>query len=214
MPQAMLYSQNNMSILQLATFARVCTTPFNKPAVSAYTECDEPEENYKKDVNLVKSLYKKGHWSVFEHATMTFLVTCSRACSLQLARHRHISRTEMSQRYVKFFDNNSVQIEIPPGLTLEQRYKAEQIIKNLFWDYRTLVEGLNMLPEDARMILPEATTTRMFITLNLRTLLELRDKRMNNPGAQWEIRELVRQMWNCLPDDLKDCLSDENTSSM
>lgn len=211
MPSVDPINEMNLSVNDIATFARVCTTPLDKSVgpLIAYSP-----EQYEKNFKLVKSLYKKGHLSVFEHAQITFLVTCSRACSLQLARHRHISRTEMSQRYVKFLDNGKVHIEIPPGLTLEQRMKAEHIIKNLFDDYKMLVEQLHMLPEDARMILPEATTTRMFITLNLRTLLELRDKRMNNPGAQWEIRELVRQMWNCLPDELIDCLTDEGTGSL
>ena len=207
MPAVSPVNEMNLSVNDIAMFARVCTTPLDE-CVGPLVEYSP--EQYEKNFKLVKSLYKKGHLSVFEHAQMTFLVTCSRACSLQLARHRHISRTEMSQRYVKFLDNGRVHIEIPPGLTQEQRMKAEHIIKNLFDDYKTLVEQLHMLPEDARMILPEATTTRMFITLNLRTLLELRDKRMNNPHAQWEIRELVRQMWDCLPDDLKDCLTDEN----
>ena len=211
MPSVSPVNEMNLSVNDIATFARVCTTPLDKSVSPLFAY--SPEQ-YEKNFKLVKSLYKKGHLSVFEHAQMTFLVTCSRACSLQLARHRHISRTEMSQRYVKFLDNGKVHIEIPPGLTLEQRMKAEHTIKNLFDDYKMLVEQLHMLPEDARMILPEATTTRMFITLNLRTLLELRDKRMNNPGAQWEIRELVRQMWNCLPDDLKDCLTDEGTGSL
>lgn len=210
MPSVSLVNEMNLSVNDIATFARVCTTPLDK---SVSPLISYSPEQYEKNVKLVKSLYKKGHLSVFEHAQMTFLVTCSRACSLQLARHRHISRTEMSQRYVKFLDNRTVYVEIPPGLTLEQRMKAEHTIKNLFDDYKTLVEQLHMLPEDARMILPEATTTRMFITLNLRTLIELRDKRMNNPGAQWEIRELVRQMWECLPDDLKDCLTDENNTA-
>lgn len=207
MPSVSPVNEMNLSVNDIATYARVCTTPLDK---SVGPLIKYSPEQYEKNVKLVKSLYKKGHLSVFEHAQMTFLVTCSRACSLQLARHRHISRTEMSQRYVKFLDNRTVYVEIPPGLTLEQRMKAEHTIKNLFDDYKTLVEQLHMLPEDARMILPEATTTRMFITLNLRTLIELRDKRMNNPGAQWEIRELVRKMWECLPDDLKDCLTDEN----
>lgn len=207
MPSVNPVNEMNLSVNDIATFARVCTTPLDK---NVGPLIEYSPEQHEKNFKLVKSLYKKGHLSVFEHAQMTFLVTCSRACSLQLARHRHISRTEMSQRYVKFLGNGRMHIEIPPGLTQEQRIKAEHTIKNLFDDYKMLVEQLHMLPEDARMILPEATTTRMFITLNLRTLLELRDKRMNNPHAQWEIRELVRQMWNCLPDELIDCLTDEN----
>ena len=206
MPSVNPVNEMNLSVNDIATYARVCTTPLDKnvgPLIKY-----SPEQ-YEKNFKLVKSLYKKGHLSVFEHAQMTFLVTCSRACSLQLARHRHISRTEMSQRYVKLKAEQEA-YELPPHLDDGQVDEVIGIIHAVHEDYERLINEFNMKPEDARMILPEATKTRMFLTLNLRTLIELRDKRMNNPGAQWEIRELVRKMWNCLPDALKDCLTDEN----
>lgn len=210
MPAVNPVSEMNLSVNDIATFARVCTTPIDK---SVGPLIKYSPEQYEKNVKLVKSLYKKGHLSVFEHAQMTFLVTCSRACSLQLARHRHISRTEMSQRYVKFTGLQALKslCEIPPEIK-DNGHKELQyclVLEQAFETYGRLTRA-GVKPEDARFLLPEATKTRMFITLNLRTLLELRDKRMNNPHAQWEIRELVRQMWECLPDDLKDCLTDEN----
>ena len=208
MPAVSLVNDMNLSVNDIATYARVCTTPLDK---SVGPLIEYSPEQYEKNFKLVKSLYKKGHLSVFEHVQMTFFVTCSRACSLQLARHRHISRTEMSQRYVKVTSDTAY--ELPPHLSEDQRVEVEDCFYNIYADYGRLLDVFKMKPEDARMILPEATATRMFITLNLRTLLELRDKRMNNPGAQWEIRELVRQMWECLPDALKDCLTDENNTA-
>lgn len=108
----------------------------------------------------------------------------------------------MSQRYVKLGAYN---YETPPGLTTEQKEEFDASINNMFTDYIFLLNQFGLKPEDARFVLPEATTTRMFITLNLRTLLELRDKRMNNPGAQWEIRELCKQMWENVTGDLRAC---------
>ncbi len=209
MPSVGPVSEMNLSVNDIATFARVCTTPLDKSVCRPLVEYSP--EQYEKNFKLVKSLYKKGHLSVFEHSQMTFLVTCSRACSLQLARHRHISRTEMSQRYTIIGGENNEWFVTPPECE-DSRHFSEQM-KDVASIYNSLI-NLGYPREDARFVLPEATKTRMFITLNLRTLIELRNKRMNNPGAQWEIRELVRQMWECLPDDLKDCLTDENTSSM
>lgn len=205
MPSVGLVNEMNLSVNDIVAFARVCTTPLDKDVIP---EGPCSPEQYEKNVKLVKSLYKKGHLSVFEHSQMTFLVTCSRACSLQLARHRHISRTEMSQRYVK--TTTADQFVIPPSIkdSEHEAFFIKKCQEQLAAHEVFVSDGIK--PEDARFLLPEATKTRMFITLNLRTLLELRDKRMNNPGAQWEIRELVRQMWDCLPDDLKDCLTDED----
>lgn len=199
MPRVELYSSFNLSPIMLARFARICTTPFDRSMLSLVSDRD-------KDMKLCKSLYIKGHWSVFEHASMTFLVECSRACSLQLARHRHISRTEMSQRYVKIAADN---YEMPPGLMDEQKEEFHNIMFNAFDDYKRLMELFGMKPEDARGVLPNACKTRMFLTLNLRTLIELTQKRATNTGAQWEIAEVVRQMWEDIPLDIKDIFRPE-----
>lgn len=205
MPSVDLVSSNNLSITMLAHIARVCTTPLDKFVFAP--------SNRDKDIALFKSLYTKGHWSVFEHASMTFLVSCSRACSLQLARHRHISRTEMSQRYTKLpvdytgFEPNSY---FQVSDSLRQNAKFVDTLETVVNTYHEMLrEGIK--PEDARMILPEATTTRMFITLNLRTLLELTQKRAANKYAQWEIRELVKRMWKDIPQDMKDVFRPELT---
>lgn len=194
----MLNSMND-SVLLLANIARVCVNPITK----GYHEL---AKDWESNIKTVTNLYKLGHWSVFEHCQFTYLVTCSRACSLQLARHRHISRTEMSQRYTKFDKCKSFQLM--PGLTEEQEEKLSQCLNNAFDDYRHLLD-IGMKPEDARFVLPEATTTRMVITLNLRTLLELTEKRANNSGAQWEIRQLIRDMWVDVPADLKNIFRSE-----
>ena len=186
---------------QLAGFARICTNPINK----RFSELFSAERE--RDIKTVTNLYKKGHWSVFEHCVLTYLVECSRACSLQLARHRHISRTEMSQRYTKF--DKSVCV-IPPGLTIEQEIELGNSIACAFKDYHILLEH-SVKPEDARFVLPEATKTRMIITLNLRTLLELTQKRATNSGAQWEISQLVRDMWTDVNRDLKEIFKPELT---
>ena len=184
---------------QLAGFARICTKPVNT-SLSSLCYFDK-EKNSKTMTNL----YKNGHWSVFEHCVFTYMIECSRACSLQLARHRHISRTEMSQRYVEIGHDNYV---IPPGLTDDQQDELENALDCSFEDYSALL-SLGVKPEDARFVLPEATKTRMIVTLNLRTLLELTEKRANNSGAQWEIRQLVRDMWTDVNPELKEIFKEE-----
>jgi thymidylate synthase (FAD) len=48
--------------------------------------------------------------------------------------------------------------------------------------------------EDARFVLPGATSTNLVVTVNLRSLLDLYRKRVAAHGAQWEIKGLVREM--------------------
>ena len=177
----------------VASIARVCTTP----AGEAVKHTD-PEQVR----SLLNKLIKNGHMSVFEHVNLTYeIIGISRACSLQLARHRHISRTEQSQRYTKLiFDKIPDTMEelekyfvYPPNVSVETLDRLTSVYCDALYDYKALIEQ-GVKSEDARFVLPEATKTHMIITLNLRTLAELCEKRRDNEGAQWEIRELVDRM--------------------
>ena len=177
----------------VASIARVCTTPTGEAVKHT-----DPEQVR----SLLNKLIKNGHMSVFEHVNLTYeIIGISRTCSLQLARHRHISRTEQSQRYTKFiFDKIPDTMEelekyfvYPPNVSVEALDRLTSVYRDALYDYRALIEQ-GAKPEDARFVLPEATKTHMIITLNLRTLAELCEKRRDNGGAQWEIRELVDRM--------------------
>jgi thymidylate synthase (FAD) len=59
-------------------------------------------------------------------------------------------------------------------------------------NYRELV-ALGVPNEDARMVLPNACCTEMYLSCNLRELIHIANERLCNK-AQWEIREVVKQM--------------------
>jgi len=50
---------------------------------------------------FVRNICRNRHESVLEHANITVIVKCSRACSHQIVRHRLCSFSQESQRYVK-----------------------------------------------------------------------------------------------------------------
>ena len=51
-----------------------------------------------------------GHLSVIEHATAAFSISgVSRSCTHELVRHRHLSFSQVSQRYVPETDANFVE---------------------------------------------------------------------------------------------------------
>ena len=140
----------------------------------------------KNPLGLVKHLYKNGHHSVMEHIYYTFKIEgISRACSHQLVRHRHCSFTQRSQRYCSEDGFGVVRpYSIPDGF-IEYMMDVDRY-------YKALQE--NGVPnEDARYILPNACETELYLSCNLRELIHIANERLCT-RAQWEIRELVKQM--------------------
>ena len=145
----------------------------------------------KNPIGLVKHLYRNGHHSVFEHIYFTFKIEgISRACSHQLVRHRHCSFTQRSQRYCSEVGREAV---MPPSINdmycfpiyADELLGIEEAYNNLIGD--------GVPKEDARYILPNACTTDLYLSCNLRELIHIANERLCT-RAQWEIRELVKQM--------------------
>jgi thymidylate synthase (FAD) len=84
---------------------------------------------------------------------------------------------------------------VPP--CIQDNPEAEDIfftaIQGAHTYYDRLV-ALGIRKEDVRFVLPEATATNFVTTVNLRSLAHLYRLRAWEPGAQWEIRNLVREM--------------------
>ena len=142
----------------------------------------------KDPMKLVKHLYANGHHSVFEHIYFTFKIEgISRACSHQLVRHRHCSFTQRSQRYCS---ENAFDFVTPPTANHE-RFCGDMV--ELSYRYRVYQECDNVPNEDARYILPNACATELYLSCNLRELIHIANERLCTK-AQWEIRDLVKEM--------------------
>lgn len=151
---------------------------------------EDPETD--KALKLLQGIVRAGHGSVLEHCTFTFSIEgISRACSHQLVRHRIASYSQQSQRYVngeKF------------GYVIPKDVADKSLLYEMFIDhmeqtkkfYKFLVDS-GIKKEDARYILPNATTTNIVVTMNARELLHFIELR-SSPRAQWEIRELAKEM--------------------
>ncbi len=128
--------------------------------------------------------------NVFEHITFTFMIEgISRVTSHQLVRHRIASYTQESQRY-----SQVPQEYVIPKTISDSSFKDEfkRIVELSFSLYEKMVKA-GIPYEDARYILPQAVTTNLLMTVNLRELIHIACLRLS-PKAQWEIRELVRLM--------------------
>lgn len=148
-------------------------------------------------IALVKHLYKNGHHSVFEHIYFTFKIEgISRACSHQLVRHRMASFTQRSQRYC---DESSFDFVVPEGVLNTQTYL------NSIWtinDTYKVLKNNGVKKEDARFLLPNACQTDLYMSFNLREFIHLCNERLCD-RAQWEIRELVKEMIELVDKDLR-----------
>lgn len=158
-------------------------------------DSDNPERS-------LRGALKSGHGSVSEHATFTFYVEgVSRALLAQLTRHRIASFSVQSQRYVSMAD--CFEYVTPPAIkALGKLYESEyqkQMMQMHEW-YCQWQEWLGgpkeSSNEDARFVLPNATATKLIVTMNARELNHFFELRLCK-RAQWEVRDLALNMLEC-----------------
>lgn len=169
-----------------------------------------------KTESFLDMLSEIGHESPVEHASFTFGIEgVSRSLLAQITRHRIASFSVQSQRYVK---ENQFEYVLPPEIEAIPQAKAEFIaameedalhyqrlagILQEKHEKELLAKGQDEKTarrnaekkaiEDARFVLPNACTTKMVCTMNVRSLLNFFSHRCCG-RAQWEIRELASQM--------------------
>jgi thymidylate synthase (FAD) len=156
-------------------------------------------------------LIEVGHGSVLEHAVWSFLVTgVSRSFTHELVRHRHLSYSQLSQRYVNESESPYVEPDVIAG---DPALHAiwESAVNAARDAYDRLVEGLErryaaepdptlrrkLARQAARSVLPNATETRIFVTGNARALRHFIEMR-GAPAADVEIRKVALQVLDLL----------------
>ncbi len=165
-----------------------------------------------------------GHESVLEHVVLTFAVEGVSIVTLkQITRHRHMSFTVRSQRYISLGRDDK--FIIPPSIIeITKKYERwlnedydefeediddelydiigpdgvtydeiEKFLKESLDLYERLV-SMGVPKEDARFFIPQAIETKFVVTMNMREFKHFIGLRLCE-RAQWEIRELARKMW-------------------
>lgn len=147
---------------------------------------------------LIKKIIQKGHHSVLEHAQATFRVKGgSRVFTHEMVRHRLMSPSQESQRYVEYGKTKEFEFVIPP--TVEKtpfKDKFRKTALELKDFYEEMVKA-GMPKEDARYILPNATVSEIVISANFRELRHIFEVRCVE-RAHWEIREICLEMLNIM----------------
>lgn len=164
-----------------------------------------------KPEGLLNYLIKHKHWSPFEHGHVTFEIETSKAIGIQLIRHRSFSFQEFSQRYqdvnkledifepielrAQCEDNRQSSTEIINPLLPNGVFASKNIqihFERCHQLYNDLL-GAGVAREQARMVLPLATTTKIHMTGSIRSwihFLELRD----DGHAQKEIQIVAKEI--------------------
>jgi len=143
--------------------------------------------------DILNKIIKSGHLSVLEHASFSFGIEgVSRALLAQLTRHRIASFSVQSQRYVKF--NKGIDFVIPPTIEKDEKLLKQynEFLKTSQQYYNKFIEA-GIPAEDARYVLPNASATKIVMTMNARELRHFFELRCCN-RAQWEIRNMACRM--------------------
>ena len=147
-----------------------------------------PTDTYR----IAKGCKATGHYSVLESVNFTFYISgVSRTLLAQLSRHRHISLSVQSQRYVPFNDGFDYVNPFMPGT--EAALFVDDSMSEVAESYKTLSEVYGAKNEDARAVLPNACCTELYMTANARALIEMGYLRLC-ARAQAEIRELFQEI--------------------
>jgi len=159
--------------------------------------------------DFIHRLIKMGHDSPLEHACATFRIeNCSRAMTHQLVRHRLMSVSQQSQRYV---DEEHFNFVIPETLPKEHiaEFQADmESIRLMYKKWRD--KGLKR--EDARFVLPNACTSEIVVTANFREWRHIITIRTSSK-AQWEIRIACTEILRILKKYAPDCFCDIDAGS-
>ena len=192
--------ENNKPIVHLISRPENMLQTIYTAARTCYS-ADMPIDIYNSDsandeekmLKLIERVVGSGHYSVIEHIQVTFAISnVSRACTHQLVRHRHMSFSQKSQRYVK--EKGQFDYLIPPTIERNEELKVKFIsfmeeISKLYCEFT----DAGIPAEDARAVLPNAASTSIVASLNLREMIHIANLRLCS-RAQYEIRTMVKAM--------------------
>jgi flavin-dependent thymidylate synthase len=139
-------------------------------------------------------IFDYGHGSVAEHAVFNFdILDVSRLAAEELQSFRLASFTEKSQRYIRIGED----LILPPELDDSSEFR--KTASSLFQLYNKLLDALlkngskkDNAKEDARYILPLATSCQMGMTVNARELEHMVRRLSCHPFA--EVREIADKL--------------------
>ena len=163
----------------------VSITPDAEQTMAYIARVSNPSnQDNEKYSGLLKYCIKHNHWSVFEQSSMSVEIETTRAIAAQILRHRSFTFQEFSQRYADSTKLGTIPIPDYRKQDLKNRQNStddldEFVKQNLELQTKTLFDSCVALYEQmleqgvakecARMVLPLATPTRIYMTGSCRS---------------------------------------------
>lgn len=133
------------------------------------------------------------HENIWEFGVIHIRFRTSIAIGRELLRHRMMSPIQESTRYVKYDKYFAV---------CDMNERHTEAYEDAQRHYQQLIED-GEDPEVARNVLPLGLATTIGIAVNFRELRTMFRQRLLNPYAHPEIRLLMQQIWDEIPDIVK-----------
>ena len=163
---------------------------------------NQDNENFS---GLLRYCIKHQHWSVFEQSTMTLEIQTTRAIAAQILRHRSFTYQEFSQRYAdaKLLETidlpelrrqddknrqNSID-DLEPEVVEKFNRQMNTLFSSAFGLYNQMLQA-GVAKECARMVLPLATPTRIYMTGSCRSWVHYINLRSEH-GTQKEHMDIA-----------------------
>ena len=193
---------------------RIQSTPDAEKTMAYIARVSNPSnQDNEKFAGLLKYCIKHNHWSVFEQSSLTLEIETTRAIAAQILRHRSFTFQEFSQRYASTTDLGNIPIPELRKQDLKNRQNSTDdlddfVTQKLQMQMQTLFDSATALynqmieegvaKECARMVLPLATPTRIYMTGSCRSWIHYINLRSAH-GTQKEhmqIAEACREVFN------------------
>jgi thymidylate synthase (FAD) len=160
------------------------------------------------DTRLITYLMKHGHYSPFEMVNACFEIITSRAITAQIIRHRSFSFQEFSQRYAYVTEIEPIELRMQATKNRQSstevfnpviekagsiELRADMLIRDHIQKTKALYEelvGVGVAKESARMVLPMATQSKIYMNGTLRSWLSYLNLRLKE-DTQKEHREIA-----------------------
>jgi thymidylate synthase (FAD) len=143
---------SSLDLIRLETAGRTCTGK------------QEKVDGVESSKEFIKSLIKRGHESVIEHALISVKIVCDRGIMCELTRHRLASFSVSSTRYIR--QEQGVTFVIPPWIDGEGVY-WEKCMLEAESNYHELLKR-GWTPEQARCVLPNSAACTLIMSANPR----------------------------------------------
>ena len=163
----------------------VTVTPDAEKLMAYVARVSNPSnQDNEKFAGLLKYCINHQHWSVFEQSSMTLEIETTRAIAAQILRHRSFTFQEFSQRYASSTSLGTIPVpeyrrqdtknrqnstdDLDPFLKQTLELQTQTLFDSATALYEQMLAD-GVAKECARMVLPLATPTRIYMTGSCRS---------------------------------------------